>query len=161
MSAFKTVTVRGIKIDVSISPAGHFEANFGSQSYSRPTLDGLLDVLQKATKVTGVSVPFRRWQDTLHMTPGLRLGAITGIHAKTNALLVKWDGEKGSDQENSWTGIQGREYLQLTDEEAAEYTALRMAQIEAKKAADDFSAAHRIDARASIEAAMKEAEKND
>ena len=135
---FKEEKIRGVKVDIFVSSRGEFNAEINNQLVEAKTLEDLVAKLNKASK-SKYSIEFWRWMED----KGLMRGTITGQHASTGNMLVKFDGQKGVEQESKWG--RNHRYLALDEAQRAEYTALRIALDAAEKAVDAYEGAHCFD----------------
>src|SRR5258707_779502 len=126
-----TMDIKGQTFGVYLDKQGRFYANLSvpydsSGHKDKPYLgDGDLSVIEaksldelkkKANNRLGktqIAIDVWRWEEPSYGRGGagkIVHGVITGRHSKTNNYLVKWDGNRSSEQESSW---RGREFLNL------------------------------------------------
>jgi hypothetical protein len=148
---FASKEIRGRKIDLYVSSGGKFNADWDDETIECPTVGALLEKLSKITKVN-LGIKFCRWDDGV-----LKHGVITGLHGANGNILVRLEGEKGSQQEYTYTNDNGK-YLKLTKEQEAEYTGLQKALEAAQTAVEEFDAAHSFNASKVIKEALVKVE---
>jgi hypothetical protein len=149
---FTTLKMKGASVEVFVSEDGRFTATVGGVSYSA---DSLADLKAKAAagirRSAKVEIRFYRAVDGK-----VRSGTITGIHASNRNVLVRFDGEKGVDQEYGWR-TEG-EYLELDAEELEEFRKLIAAEKAATDAVAAFEKAHAFKAIDRVEREIAAAE---
>jgi hypothetical protein len=148
---FDTRTIRDRKIDLYVDSRGKFNADWDGENIEAPNLDALVERLTKITKVN-LSIKFCRWGDDK-----IKHGEITGRHGANNNILVRFEGEKGSQQEYSYSTDNAR-YLRLSLSEETEYIELQktLAAITAK--IEKFEESHAFSAQKAILKALGEPE---
>jgi hypothetical protein len=145
---FGSVEVKGKKFDIEVGSDGKFGTNSDGSWLKADTLDQLKTKL--ATQISRaklkLSIPFCRW-----VAGGrLRKGIITGIHASNNNILVKFDDEKTTEQEDIW--YSGGAYID--PEHAGELDRLGKACMKASQEYDDFVDKHKFNAKEAVRKAM-------
>lgn len=137
LTKLTTRAFNGIEVEIMIDTNGSFHATIDTIAYQAESLEKLSERLEYATKTkkVKVAIEFHRWKEAGRYSQEagkLAHGVITGIHAANGNLIVKFDGEKGIEQE-----YRSHLYLKLNDEQQAEYVrmqrALRAAQTELEK----------------------------
>lgn len=142
--------IRGQDVDIEIYDNGEFGAEVEGQQIHDKSLDGLVERLNRAMRQTSVKVAIRfvRWYEGK-----LKHGTITGIHASNRNLLVKWEGQKGVDQEYTWSQS---EYLALSNDEEETFVHLCVAHDRAQDAVAAFIKAHRFDGVKAVKDAIED-----
>lgn len=165
-----TLNVRGTEVSVDLvtwenaSAAGaSFNASIAGKEVTAPTLAELRDKLTALTKrrAVKVSIPFGQLtQYGYGQTRRLRFrrGRLTGIHAGTDNLLVKWDDNGGTDQLTRSGGVA---YRELTGAQVDELLRLTDAVESAQRELRAFDDAHTLQLREAVEAAITAAVEKD
>lgn len=148
---FKTINVRGVQYEVSVDDTGTFNCWVTDDTHlSANTFSDLKDKIAKETKKKsqGISVPFVRCESGTT----IRRGALTGIHASTDNLMVRWEDTGKTEQEHGWrhTNL----YLQVTPEEEHQYSALLQDSERAREALSQFIETHKFNGHEAIKAKM-------
>lgn len=141
----KTIEVRGREIEVEVSESGVFFAEVDGERHDAPSLDLLRAKLIRATKKVAISIPFIMWDEGK-----IRRGVCTGRHGSNRNLLVKWDGQKGSEQVSYWNSD-----ATLSPDHEAAYGLLCEEARRAKKTLEAFEKKHGLDLKALIEEAYR------
>jgi hypothetical protein len=150
--------VRGKDIDIYVVDHPHkgtmFIAEIKGEEYDGETVDDLVKKLLRATK-RKISVEVFVWREREDSRFGyaekpahLRRGICIGRHAGNGNLLIRWDGEKSTEQVTRWHGFP---FLQLTEEEQKQYAYLQKVLDEAKSAVSEFESTHTLDLEAETE----------
>jgi len=163
-----TLPIRGQDIEVRLSiqvradsATADFMATVGDNTLYADTLDKLRQRLmaETARQAVKVSVPFEQivrggWQR--HEPYSVRRGTLTGIHAKTRALLVRWADGKTNQMQYA------RDLLRPLDKAtAAQLVALYTERDRIVLAIDELEKANRLDGREAVEAAIAAATSSD
>ncbi len=101
MQKFKTIVVKGKSFAVDLTGEGHFQTTYNDEAVSAESLKSLTFKLTARISQEGrVNIRIAYWEkDSWSDEPGkLVTGSIIGIHGGNNNLLVKWDGDKSSEQ---------------------------------------------------------------
>lgn len=140
--------IRGQDVDIEIYDSGEFGAEVEGQQIHDKSLEGLIERLNKAMRQVSakVAVRFVRWDDGK-----LRRGTITGIHASNRNLLIKWDGQKGVDQEYTWSDSK---YLALSNDEEEVFVSLCTARDKAQNAVTAFIKKHSFNGGKAVQDAI-------
>ena len=155
---FSATHIRGQKIDLYIDGDGKFSAEYDGEEYYAPSLEALTKKLNRATKKP-LSIPFYRWEQEYGAKAGkLRHGMIVGLHAANNNVLVKFDGEKGSEQDRAWSNSS---FLKLTPDEATKYESMRKAYSALGEQIEEFEESHKFSGRKAAEEAIENLEKKE
>lgn len=115
------VEIRGRNYDVHVDSRGKFTAEIEKDvQLEDATLEGLKAKITHATRpeANKINIPFFRWRDGK-----VAAGAVTGLHASNKNMLVRWEGEKGVEQEYVWGGGTSK-YLRLNQGEIVIYKTL-------------------------------------
>lgn len=155
-----TIPIRGQEIPVthtvtvsSDRATNSFRAEVGGKSISDVTLSGLREKLMVEVKKQAVSVaiPFEMIRIMRGRIEASR-GVLTGIHAGSRKILVRWDGG-GADQLDGY----GRDVLEpLSNGERDELVGLYVTRANAQQRIDEIEKAKHFDARKAIEDAIAE-----
>jgi hypothetical protein len=144
------VTVRGVEFAVTVDYRGWFHARAnGFREVSADTLARMTDQLKVVTSQARVkvSVPFTQ----LDGNGKVIRGVATGIHNGNDAILVRYEsGKTAQFSRYGGGGVCG----ELTEAEAAEWSALYLAARDANQAEQRFSAEHRLELREKVQAAV-------
>lgn len=140
--------VRGQRYKVSVDSRGKFNAEVSGETVEADSLKALEEKLAKVTKQKAkkIAIPFVRWEGE-----ALKRGTITGVHSGNKNLLIRWEGEKGVDQEYGGSSFDGIRYLDMTADQQAEYTRLCNAAMAADAAAETYAKLFRFDPRKRVE----------
>jgi hypothetical protein len=130
----RTIEIRSRKIDVEVDGSGEFSAEYNGQEIHATTLDLLKEKLDRAVKADKIE-PIRF---IYFDGEKLKRGACTGIHVGNGNILIKWEGEKGVEQEYSMRGC-------LDPERYAEYKKLCDAVIEAEQIRSSYQSHYGFD----------------
>jgi hypothetical protein len=172
---FKTVTVWGEKINVSIDSSGFFSARAGIDYLRAASLNELLGQLRKAISKTRIKVavpatlanvdvydkPGQSWRRKVIARTCKRI-IMTGINPKNNEIqYVMEDGTKGEQRRRSYSH-DGGFMKPMTDDQIAEWERLIGARDKATSDFDKFVERFKMDdaekiVRAAIEAKASEA----
>lgn len=141
----KTIEVRGREIEVEVSELGVFFAKVDGTKYEAPSLELLRSKLTRATRKVAIEIPFIMWNEG-----EIRRGVCTGRHGSNGNLLIKWDGQKGSEQMSYW-----KSDAVITPDREADYVKLCEEADRAKKALAGFEKKHDLDLKALVEEAYR------
>src|SRR5262245_33167062 len=147
--------IRGKKYKVKVDEDGHFYVNFEDTVIKAETMKELESKLFKATRKKW-NIEFFRWVEAteqnrwngrsynLESVPShLRRGLVIGKHATNNNVMVKWDGEKGTEQDYGFHDA--RYLLKLSKDEQERYTTLKLQYESLEAEIKQFEEAHEID----------------
>jgi hypothetical protein len=146
---FATKNIRGKKVELFVGAEGTFNATVNEQELEAKTVEELIAQISKELTSNFTPISFHRWHDGK-----LKHGTVTGIHASTKNMIVKWDGEKGSSQESKFYSSAGR-FLHLTAVEQEEYTRMQSALEAATKKLEKYEADHAIEIAEEVEKSLK------
>lgn len=150
-----TVEIKGRKFDIEVTDRGEFNTTDDGNYIEANSLEELKGKLSKrmARESVRISIPFVRWESDRYNGNGrIKKGNITGIHAANSNLLVKWDGEKGTDQDRSWGN---NEYF--NPEHGPELERLHKAVVQARAELEKFEKKHGFNGREAVKAALVKA----
>lgn len=144
------ITIRNRDFPVTVDDSGTWRAEFDGGVLTSGTKENLRAALQRAInrKSVKVAVPF----SIISRTVGgggvqVRTGVATGIHAKNNSLLVRWDDNGKADQLTPYSTY----LIALTPAERAEWRTLHTAAFDAKRALAEFERDHALNLRNAVQ----------
>lgn len=143
-----TIEIKGRKFDIDVNGEGRFMAKFDGDNVWADSLKQLKETLQRRMSLTSakLNIPFVRWEeDHWGDKGGLKFGAIVGIHGGNNNMLIKWKGEKTTEQDRSWGA---KDYIDSTV--AEELKRLALAKLAAEKEFKDFVENNSFDPRDAV-----------
>lgn len=146
--------IRKVDFQVQVNSQGEFYTEYEGERVGALTLEELRSKLTKLTKKP-VNIPFARIYDGR-----IRHGVIRGVHATNRNLLIKFDGQKGVEQEYGWQR-EGSNYLALTSAEEEVYLGLHKELKKAQDAVDAFENKHALDVPKALESAGANDEEKD
>lgn len=152
-----TYEVHGHKIQIFVRASGDFDAKVEGKSFSAPTLDSLRQKLRKATKAARVVVAIPATRVTFNIgRMNLHDVTLTGLNAKTDAILFKWDHNGRADQESQRFG-QSNFYRRMSEAEKKRLVEAHEAWRKAEDAYNKLRRAVEIDAGDVLKEAIAEA----
>lgn len=145
------VEIKGKSFEVEVDDRGKFRTVLNGDQVTALTLDALKSELAKRISrgAVKIAIPFVRWSDDKGI---LRKGTITGIHASNRNLLVKWDGQKGVEQEYAWHD----DSRFIRPEASVEYAHLSQATDEAQQRLQKFTKLHAFNPHEAVRKALAE-----
>lgn len=152
-----TMEVKGRTLAVNVDAMGDFSAIVGEGvTVHAKTLEELREKIGKAmaTAAVRVNIPVMRNNDGR-----VQRGAFTGIHGSNGNYLIKWEGEKGTDQISYFSFSSG--YSRFIDPACeAEYAELVRRSAEADRALESFEKQHFLDIKDLMAKALNAASKS-
>lgn len=148
------VKIRGRNYDVHVDSCGKFTAEIEKDvQLNDLTLEGLKAKITHATRpqANKINIPFFRWRNGK-----VAAGAVTGIHASNKHMLVRWEGEKGVEQEYSWGSSDKGKYMRLNQGEIVVYKELMESMNSLQAKIEKFEQTHWFDMKKELN--KKEAE---
>jgi hypothetical protein len=152
-----TMEVRGKDYPVELTSYGIFVVTMDGDRYSAETYEGLRAKLMGVTrrKSYKVSIPFCElvyagYGQDRHAE--IRNATATGIHAKTRAVLIRWEDTGRADTIEGYNAIKMEP---LSAEDGVAYIRLTEAHAAAQHALTEFRQAHKIDLRDAIRDAIE------
>jgi hypothetical protein len=133
-----TVAMAGAEYRVLLDQEGTFSVVLGDQTLTSSTFHDLQKQVVEARRQTRFSLPF----SSLARGARLRHGAVTGFHARTGSLLVRW--EDGTSAQMRAHEL-GDAMPRLSADDDAELTKLLAVRVAAAKAVEDFTKARKFD----------------
>ena len=131
----RTADIRGTAVDVCVSPTGWFMATLNGHAYRAQTYDELWRALLAASRKASarVEIPFVCCKLS---EATVTTGVLTGRHARTRRLLVRWDDARGAMQVDEPYATSDEVFWSrpLTADEIAAWAALRDAYVHAREA---------------------------
>jgi hypothetical protein len=144
-----TVEIKGKSFEIEVAEDGDFRANVDGDVVRASTLAELKTKLARRLTAARIKldIPFVRWVERRGRLRGsvLQKGSVTGIHAANGNLLVRLEGETGTDQESRWSS---ENYIR--PEAAERLESLGLARDAAYRAYEDFVKDHAFDPREEI-----------
>ena len=157
----KTADLRGTPVDIYVYPdTGSFSAMHEGQPYGAETLQALWADLLRASRKASARLDIR-FEQCAMTSPTIHVGVITGVHARTNNVLVRWDpdGPKRAIEQVTAPFRHGDTFWvrPLTSEERQTWFTVRSAYLVARDAVKEFHDRCAIDPRRVIAEAQGKA----
>jgi len=146
-----SIEVKGKTFEVDVHQRdGRFSTEHGGDTVYATTLDELKTKLagQISRSKVKLNIPFVRWEtDKYNNGRKSRLvrGVVTGMHASNRNILVRFDGQKSTEQESGYNSEK-----HVRPEVADELLRLGAARDKANEEYDEFVREHSFDAREEI-----------
>jgi hypothetical protein len=146
------MTIHSAPYEVSVTPEGTFHAQVEGAELAADTLKGLKNKIRELLKRRAVRVAVRC---TVFdgLTP--RHGTLTGFHAGTGNLLMRWD-DTGATEQISGYGS-APTLRALNEAETAELERLNKVKSHAIEAFQRFVSEHRLNAVVAVREAVEQA----
>jgi hypothetical protein len=146
------ITIHNAPYEVGVTPEGTFHAQVEGIELSADTLEGLKNKICELLKRRAVRVAVRC---TVFDGLTARHGTLTGFHAATGNLLLRWDDSGHTEQ---ISGSSSAATLRaLNEAEAAEPERLHQARSQAIEAFERFVSEYRLNAVVAVREAVEQA----
>jgi hypothetical protein len=146
------LTVKGVKYQISVGDDGSWNAWVGGEQVTAESRSDLERAIARQTRkaTAKIAVPFSQ----VGRDARIRDGVATGIHSRNRTVLVRWDNGE-TEQLSNYAGE--KTLTGLTDEEKAEWSAHRQAQIETAQWLYRFEKDHEIKLSVAVREALEKA----
>lgn len=140
MTKIGTETLRGVKYEIHVSSDGVFTCEVDGDDLKSKTLEGVKQLILKHSKgkQKNIKIPFVSWEKDYHDSGKIVRGVCVGIHGGNDNLLMKYEGEKSTQQESY------RRNCHVDPAHAAELERLAKAAEQAQEAFEKFEREHEL-----------------
>jgi len=155
MTMLAEVTKNGVTVEVNVDSTGTFTCAIADDQYSADTMANLVKQIDAATKkiAKAVAVPVTVIDFNRGGLASVNDGTATGLHSGTGNVLITW--ATGVKEQLTHWNVPGEIFRPLTKNEINEYVRLHGETIAAREAETAWVAAHRINVKQDVIAALK------
>lgn len=157
-----SITTNGITTPITVDEAGNWRAQQSGTYLQAETRDKLRMRLARLTRQAKTPVEVHVVHIVHQGTMGItrRRAVLTGLHASNGNVLVVWAPQGRMPEEKGQLDRYGRAqevYVagDVTDDQLQEYAELEIAAAEAKRARDEWLAAHKVDPTKAVQQAIE------